>query len=78
MGKINSPANAVIRVFYREEGNSSEEKIQDIGIAQGAQVFHQTVYAKPYSKVKLSLQFLTPGKYRFEKIKEIDDLREKM
>ena len=76
MGKITPPANTIIRIIYIDENNT--KKIHDFGISQGSQLFHETIHVKPYSKVQLSLQFITTGKYRFEKIKEIDDLREKM
>ena len=76
MGRLNAPSNASVRIFYRDE--SSAEKTQDFRIAQGPQIFHETIHAKPFSKVSISLQFLSPGKYRLEKIQEIDDLRERM
>lgn len=76
MGKISAPANASARIFYRDE--TGAEKTQDFRVAQGAQVFHETIHVKPFSRVNLSLQFLTPGTYRFEKIQEIDDLRKRM
>lgn len=76
MGKLNVPENATVRIFYQDD--SGTEKSQDFNIVQGSQVFHETVHVKPFTKINISLQFLTPGKYRFEKIREIDDLRERM
>ena len=76
MGKLNAPSNAAVRIIYSDE--SGANRTQDFGIAQGAQLFHETIHVKPFSKIKLSLRFLTPGKYRLEKIQEIDDLRERM
>ena len=76
MGKINAPANSIVRVFYRNENGT--EKIQDFSILQGSHLFHETINVKPFSQVTISLQFLTPGNYKFEKIQEIDDLRERM
>ena len=76
MGKLNTPANTAVKIFYRDE--TGTEQTLDFGIAQGSQLFHETIHVKPFSKVNLSLQFLAPGKYRLEKIQEIDDLRERM
>jgi len=76
MGKISAPSSAGVRIYWRNE--SGTEKTQDFRIAQGPQIFHETLHVKPFSKVNISLQFLTPGKYRLEKIQEIDDLRERM
>ena len=76
MGKISAPSSASVRIYWRNE--SGTEKTQDFRIAQGPQIFHETLHVKPFSKVNISLQFLTPGKYRLEKIQEIDDLRERM
>ena len=76
MGRLNAPSNASVRIFYRDE--SGAEKTQDFRIAQGPQIFHETLHVNPFSKVNISLQFLTPGKYRLETIQEIDDLRERM
>ena len=77
MGELNAPANAVIRVLYKDSV-SGTDKHQDFRIRKGPQIFHETIHVKPYSKVSLSLQFLTPGRYSFGKIQEIDDLRERM
>lgn len=76
MGKISAPAGARVRISWRDE--SGADGTQDFSIAEGAHIFHETVHLKPFSKVRLSLQFLTSGKYRLDKIQEIDDLRERM
>ena len=76
MGRLNAPSNTTVRIFYKTENGAEQTK--DFGIAQGSQLFHETVYVKPFSKVNISLQFLTPGKYSLGKIQEIDDLRERM
>ena len=77
MGELNAPANAVVRILYKDS-ETNTEKHQDFRIRKGQQIFHETIHVKPFSKVSLSLQFLTPGKYSFGKIQEIDDLRERM
>ena len=77
MGHLNAPANGVVRILYRDS-ETNTEKHQDFKIRKGPQIFHETIHVKPFSKVSLSLQFLTPGKYSFGKIQEIDDLRERM
>ena len=71
MGQLNVPANGLVRIMYKD----SETNFR---IRKGPQIFHETIHVKPYSKVSLSLQFLTPGRYSFGKIQEIDDLRERM
>ena len=77
MGELNAPANAVVRVLYKDS-ETSTDKYQDFRIRKGPQLFHETIHVKPFSRVRLSLQFLTPGKYSFGKIQEIDDLRGRM
>ena len=77
MGKLNVPANGLVRILYRDN-ETNTEKHQDFKIWKGSHIYHETIHVKPYSKVSLSLQFLTPGKYSFGKIQEIDDLRERM
>ena len=76
MGKIYAPANASIRISYWDENGT--EKTQNFSIPKGTQIFHETIHVKPFCKVSLSMKFLTPGRYRLEKIQEIDDLRERM
>ena len=77
MGQINAPVNGVVRIIYRTP-ETNTEKHQDFRIWKGSHIYHETIRVKPFSKVSLSLQFLTPGKYSFGKIQEIDDLRERM
>jgi len=77
MGQINVPAHGLVRILYKAP-ETSTEKHQDFKIWKGSHIYHETIHVKPYSKVSLSLQFLTPGKYSFGKIQEIDDLRERM
>lgn len=76
MGRISTPAGAKFRISWRDESGAAGA--QDFSVAKGTQIFHETVHVRPFSKVSLSLQFLTPGKYTLEKIQEIDDLRERM
>lgn len=49
MGQINAPSNISVRIIYSDE--NSTEKTQDIGIAQGSQLFHETIHTKPFSQV---------------------------
>ncbi|GEM_PF-1989112 len=76
MGKIDPPADSALRIHYQVEGGP--EQILDFGLHKAAPAFHQTVHVKPYSKVRLSLEFLTPGKYTLGRIKETEDLNEKI
>ena len=77
MGQLNVPANGLVSILYRDS-ETNEEKHQTFKIWKGSHIYHETIHVKPFSKVSLSLQFLTPGKYSFGKIQEIDDLRERM
>ena len=77
MGKLNVSANGLVRILYKDS-ETNTEKHQDFKIWKGSYIYHQTIHLKPFSKVQLSLQFLTPGRYSFGKIQEIDDLREIM
>ena len=77
MGQLNASANAVVRILYKDS-ETNPEKYQDFRIRKGPQIFHETIHVNPFSKVSLSLQFQTPGRYSFGKIQEIDDLRERM
>jgi len=76
MGKLDPPADCALRIHYQEEG--APEQILDFGLPKAAPVFHQAVHVKPFSKVRLSVEFLAPGTYSLGQIKEIDDLKARM
>ena len=77
MGQLSVPAHGQVRILYRDP-ETNEEKHQNFKIWKGSHIYHETIHVRPNSKVQLSLQFLTPGRYSFGKIQEIDDLRERM
>lgn len=76
MGKLDPPVDCALRIHYQEEGGP--EQILDFGLPKAAPVFHQAVHVNPYSKVRLSVEFLTSGTYTLGQIKEIDDLKARM
>ena len=76
MGKLDPSADCAVRIHYQENGGP--EQILDFGLPKAAPVFHQAVHVKPYAKVRLSVEFLTPGTYTLGQIKEIDDLKARM
>lgn len=76
MGKLDPPADCAVRIHYQEDGGP--EQILDFGLPKAAPVFHQAVHVKPYAKVRLSVEFLTPGSYGLGQLKEIDDLKARM
>jgi len=77
MGIIDAPENALINVRFKETAADAWQEI-NFSLKKDQKIFHETIRVKPFAKVNLSLQFRTPGKYRLEKIQEIDDLRERM